>query len=295
MTTLASKLVHYHAHHFANLVVDSVLALKEGSLLDLKLIGIKKISGGGLQDSSVIKGVCFKKTFSYAGFEQQPKKFLNPLVLCLNIELELKAEKDNAEIRVETVDEYQKVVKAEWNIIFEKLQLIYETGAQVVLSKLPIGDLATQWFADRNIFCAGRVSSDDMNRVCEGLNCTVFSTTSSLPKSHQDGLGECGLFEEIQIGADRFNVFTECPYANSSTMLLRGGSEQLLDEVERSIHDALMVVKRTIQYKSILPGGGAIEVYHRIIFRWNYPRSLETKLNYAKVLISMLCWRMQKH
>jgi T-complex protein 1 subunit eta len=108
----------------------------------------------------LISGVAFKKTFSYAGFEQQPKKFENPKILLLNLELELKAEKDNAEVRVETSEEYKKIVDAEWNIIYEKLSNIANSGAQVILSRLAIGDLATQYFADRGLFCAGRVAEE---------------------------------------------------------------------------------------------------------------------------------------
>ena len=101
------------------------------------------------QDSQLVSGVAFKKTFSYAGFEMQPKKYSNPKIALLNVELELKAERDNAEVRVESVSEYQKVVDAEWQILYEKLDKIVKSGAQVVLSKLPIGDVATQYFADR--------------------------------------------------------------------------------------------------------------------------------------------------
>ena len=124
-------------------VVDAVLSLDQEDL-DEKLIGIKKVTGGGLQDTMFVDGVAFKKTFSYAGFEQQPKKFQNPKIVCLNVELELKSEKDNAEVRVEQVSEYQAIVDAEWQIIFNKIEALYQTGAKVVLSKLPIGDLATQ-------------------------------------------------------------------------------------------------------------------------------------------------------
>lgn len=79
----------------------------------------------------------------------QPKAYAKPSIALLNIELELKAEKDNAEVRIENVKEYQQVVDAEWTILYEKLQKIHDSGAKVVLSKLPIGDVATQWFADR--------------------------------------------------------------------------------------------------------------------------------------------------
>ena len=127
-------------------VVDAVLSLDQDDLNE-KLIGIKKITGGALQDSLFVNGVAFKKTFSYAGFEQQPKSFKDPKIVCLNVELELKSEKDNAEVRVNQVSEYQAIVDAEWQIINNKLEALYETGAKVVLSKLPIGDLATQLVA----------------------------------------------------------------------------------------------------------------------------------------------------
>lgn len=193
---MSSKLIHRNADFFTTMVVDAVLTLDQDDLNE-KMIGIKKITGGGLQDSLFVDGVAFKKTFSYAGFEQQPKSFKNPSIVCLNVELELKAEKDNAEVRVEQVSEYQAIVDAEWKIILDKLEALHETGAKVVLSKLPIGDLATQYFADRDVFCAGRVSSDDLERVCQATGASVQSTCSDIHPQH---LGTCGSFEERQIG-----------------------------------------------------------------------------------------------
>lgn len=102
-TSMSSKLIHHQKPFFANMVVDAVLSLDQDDL-DESLIGIKKIAGGGMQDSVLVKGVAFKKAFSYAGFEQQPKSFKNPKILCLNVELELKAERDNAEVRIEHVE-----------------------------------------------------------------------------------------------------------------------------------------------------------------------------------------------
>jgi T-complex protein 1 subunit eta len=147
------------------MVVDAVMHLNED--LNKNDIGIKKITGGSVTDSFLVEGVCFKKTFSYAGFEQQPKMFADPMILILNVELELKAEKDSAEIRLENPDDFQKIVDAEWKIIYDKLDQVVNSGAKVVLSKLPIGDLATQYFADRDIFCAGRVPINDLERVAK--------------------------------------------------------------------------------------------------------------------------------
>jgi len=273
-TAMSSKLIHRNADFFTKsecggvqdlrmyrltdlaVVVDAVLSLDQDDLNE-KLIGIKKITGGALQDSLFVNGVAFKKTFSYAGFEQQPKSFSSPSIVCLNVELELKSEKDNAEVRVEQVSEYQAIVDAEWRIIYDKMEALYKTGAKVVLSKLPIGDLATQYFADRDVFCAGRVASDDLERVCQATGASVQSTCSDIQSRH---LGTCERFEERQIGGERFNFFEGCPEAKTCTLVLRGGAEQFIAEAERSLHDAIMIVKRAIKNTTIVAGGGACEM-----------------------------------
>jgi len=262
---MSSKLIHSEKPFFSKMVVDAIECLDQDDL-DESLIGVKKIAGGGLQDSLLVKGVAFKKTFTYAGAEQQPKHFIDPLIVCLNVELELKAEKDNAEVRVDAVSDYQAIVDAEWEIIYRKLEAIEKTGAKVVLSKLPIGDLATQWFADRDIFCAGRVAAGDLRRVVQAAGGAIQSTCSDIGREH---LGTCGLFEERQIGGERYNILEGCPKAKTCTLLLRGGAEQFIEEVERSLHDALMVVKRAVKNGEVVAGGGAIEVISRSYYLSN--------------------------
>lgn len=255
MTTLSSKLVAHSKEFFAKMVVDAVMLLDE--LLPLNMIGTKKIQGGSLEDSRLIAGVAFKKTFSYAGFEMQPKRYEKPLIALLNIELELKAERDNAEIRVDSVEEYQNIVDAEWQILYDKLEKIYKSGAKVVLSKLPIGDVATQYFADRDLFCAGRVTEEDLKRTMKACGGAIQSTVEGINDSV---LGRCELFEEQQIGGERYNIFTGCPNAKTCTFILRGGAEQFIEETERSLHDAIMIVRRALKNDSIVAGGGAIEM-----------------------------------
>lgn len=197
-TTLSSKLIAQKKEFFSKLVVDAVESLDD--YLPLNMIGIKKVAGGSLEDSQLIRGVAFKKTFSYAGFEMQPKTYKQPKIALLNIELELKAERDNAEIRVNNVAEYQNIVDAEWKILYDKLEKIAQSGAKVVLSKLPIGDVATQYFADRDMFCAGRVAEDDLKRTMRACGGDILTTCSDLKDAN---LGTCGVFEEIQIGGER--------------------------------------------------------------------------------------------
>ncbi|CDY08491.1 BnaA05g27270D [Brassica napus] len=247
-TTLSSKLIGGEKEFFATMVVDAVMAIGDDDRLNL--IGIKKVPGGNMRDSFLVDGVAFKKTFSYAGFEQQPKKFDNPKILLLNIELELKSEKENAEIRLSDPSQYQSIVDAEWNIIYDKLDKCVESGAKVVLSRLAIGDLATQYFADRDIFCAGRVAEQDLNRVAAAAGGTVQTSV----------LGTCEIFEEKQVGGERFNIFSGCPSGRTATIVLRGGADQFIEEAERSLHDAIMIVRRAVKNSTVVPGGGAIDM-----------------------------------
>lgn len=255
MTTLNSKLVATQKEFFGNMVVDAVGQLDER--LPLNMIGIKKVHGGSLEESKLVLGVAFKKTFSYAGFEMQQKSYKNPKIAMLNIELELKAERDNAEIRVDNVQEYQQIVDAEWTILYDKMQKMYESGVNIVLSKLPIGDVATQWFADRNMFCAGRVSEEDLQRTVEACGGSIQTSVNNL---QAENLGTCELFVEEQIGNERYNLFTGCPKTKTCTFILRGGAEQFIDETERSLHDAIMIVRRATKNDSVVAGGGAIEM-----------------------------------
>lgn len=249
-TSLNSKLLSNYQDHFAELVVSAVEKL-DANLLDKDLIGIKMVTGGSVTDSFLVNGVAFKKTFSYAGFEQQPKKFVNPKICLLNIELELKAEKENAEIRIEKPSDYQSIVEAEWQIIFSKLKNIVDSGADIILSKLPIGDLATQYFADRGKFCAGRVPQEDILRVQKATGAIIQTTVNGLLPNV---LGTCGEFEEVQIGAERYNLFKDCKESKTATIILRGGAEQFIQEAERSLNDAIMIVRRAMKTTQVVAG-----------------------------------------
>jgi len=271
-TSMSSKLIHQQKDYFSKMVVDAVMMLDEQTL-PLNMIGIKKVAGGALEDTTLVPGVAFKKTFSYAGFEMQQKHYTNPKIALLNIELELKAEKDNAEVRLDNVEEYQKVVDAEWNILYDKLAKIASSGAKVVLSKLPIGDVATQYFADRDMFCAGRVPEEDLNRTMKSCGGSIQSTVHDLDDTT---LASCETFEEKQVGGERFNFFYGCPKAQSCTIILRGGAEQFMEETERSLHDSIMIVRRAMKNDSIVAGGGAIDMELSKYLR-NYSRTIAGK------------------
>ncbi|KCZ80535.1 T-complex protein 1, eta subunit, partial [Anncaliia algerae PRA339] len=247
-TALNSKILKYHKEHFGRIVVDGIKEIE-----DMHLLGIKKVSGGNIKESCLVEGIAFEKCFTYAGYEQQPKCINNPKIACLNVELEWKSEKENAELKINSVEEYEKFLDAEWKIINDKLDFIIKSGAKVVLSKLPIGDYTTQYFAKHDIFCAGRVDEDDLKRISTFAKAPITSNVAYLK------VGECDLFEELQVGKSRFNFFKSAS-KKANTIILRGPCETILDELERSINDSLMVVRNVLKTKEVLCGGGSVEM-----------------------------------
>mmetsp|Transcript_3228 Transcript_3228/g.4893 ORF Transcript_3228/g.4893 Transcript_3228/m.4893 type:complete len:630 (-) Transcript_3228:55-1944(-) len=277
-TALNSKLIASHLDLFGPMVVDAVLNLqrnvvskdgdnetnKEAFANDdylnqmRKWIGIHKVPGGDVRQSFFLEdGVAFSKTFSYAGFEQMTKYFEKPKILLLKVELELKAEKENAEVRIDNPSDYTDIVQAEWDVIYEKLDLCIASGVNIVLSELPIGDLGTQYFCDAGLFCAGRVPSEDLTRIAMATGAVLQTTCRGLTA---DVLGTCEVFEEVSLGEERLNLMRKCPNPLVSTIVLRGGSEQFIAESERSLHDALMVVRRLLlSTPQVVAGAGSIE------------------------------------
>ena len=112
------------------------------------------------------------------------------------------------------------------------------------------------------MFCAGRVQEDDLKRTQKACGGAIVTTVENLPQDDKSAqvFGTCELFEEMQMGSERYNLFSGCPKARTATMILRGGAEQFIDEVERSLHDAIMIVRRAVKNDSIVAGGGAIEM-----------------------------------
>nr|UXY87775.1 T-complex protein1 eta SU [Cryptomonas curvata] len=253
-TSLNSKLISGKRHVFSEMIVN--ICIYMGKEFDTNMISVKSIVGGSINDSFFIKGIGIKKPFSYAGSEKQFKKYYFPNVLAVNLELEIKSEKDSSESQINSVKSFQAIIDAEWSIIYEKLDKISQVKTNVIFSKLPIGDLATQYFAERGILCGGRVSSDDMTRISRGTSAQIVTSITDI---NINTLGKCNLIEEKQIGNERFLILLGCKI-ESITIILRGASENLLEEAKRCLNDGMMVVKKTMKNQMIVGGGGAIEM-----------------------------------
>lgn len=236
------------------MIVD--IGLFMGSEFDLNMISVKGILGGNLIDSFFLKGIVIKKPFSYAGYEKQYKKVYYPVILLLDIELEIKTEKDHSETKINKISDFRVMIDVEWSIMYEKLDKISQSGTKVVFSKRSIGDLATQYFSERGIICGGRIFIDDLSRISKGTGAQIISSCLNISS---DYCGKCRILEEKQIGNERFIVLAGCP-TEAVTIVIRGGNRKLLDETKRCLNDGIMVMKRVIKNRKIVGGAGSIEM-----------------------------------
>ena len=259
-TSLNSKLISGKRHIFSEMIVD--IGLFMGSEFDLNMISVKGILGGNLTDSFFLKGIIIKKPFSYAGYEKQTKKLYYPIILLLDIELEIKTEKNQSETKINKISDFRLMIDVEWSIIYEKLDKIAQSGATVVFSKKSIGDLATQYFAERGIICGGRILNDDLSKISKSTGARIISSCYNIDLEF---CGKCRIIEEKQIGNEKFIILSGCP-VEVVTVIIRGSNYKLLEETKRCLNDGIMVMKRVIKNRKIVGGAGSIEmkIYSKI-------------------------------
>ncbi|ORD97148.1 TCPH [Hepatospora eriocheir] len=246
-TCMNSKNVRNNKSFFSKTLVKNI---HKKMSVDSNINFIYQI-GGSFEDSFIFNGIAFEKTFTYAGYEQQPKMIENPKIAFINIELELRSEKGDTKFELTSVDEYKRFVDAEYKILTDKLDVCIESGVNVVLSSQPIGDIATQYFAKHNVFCAGRV--ENLDQIATALGGKVTSIIELL------FLGSADLFEEKQLGNKRFNFFTK-KKSEIKTFIVRAPTTEILSEVERSLHDTEFAIRSAVESKKIITGGGSVEM-----------------------------------
>lgn len=246
-TTLSSKIISCDKKFFSELLAPEICQKRKFLM--------RKIKGGSFRESFTFKGVAFKKSFSFAGHEQLPKKIKNPKIILLDEEIELRSLRENAQLKVDETKVYKEFVTAEFEILTGNLEKIKNSGASVVLSTKSIGDYATQYFAKNKIFCMGRVSAQDIERISEYSNCIPQVTFNNLV------FGECENFEERIIGDSTFYFLESKAEENYPiTIFLRGPGDEILNEVERSLDDVILASESALKCSRLVRGGGSFEI-----------------------------------
>eukprot|EP00923_Selenidium_pygospionis_P000832 GHVN01001290.1.p1 GENE.GHVN01001290.1~~GHVN01001290.1.p1 ORF type:complete len:531 (+),score=58.28 GHVN01001290.1:210-1802(+) len=252
-TTLSSKLVTHEKEHFAKLAVDAVLRLKGKPNLDY--IQVLKKTGGTLNDSFLEDGFILEKKIGVG----QPKKQVNCRVMVANTPMDTdKIKIYGARVKVESFEAIQAIEEAEKEKMRAKVNKILKHDCTVFINRQLIYNYPDQLFKEAGVMAIEHSDFDGMERLAAVLGSDIVSTFDN-PK--QTKLGFCKSIEEIMIGEDKVIRFSGCEKNEACTIVLRGASEHVLEEAERSLHDALAVLSQTVTESRVVYGGGAAEMW----------------------------------
>jgi len=251
-TTLSSKLVHHEKAYFAELAVDAVLRLQGSGNLDH--IQIIKKPGGSLRDSYLADGFILDKKIGVG----QPKRVENATIMLANTAMDTdKIKIYGSRVRVDSMAKVAEIEEAERDKMREKVTKICGHGINCFINRQLIYNFSEEIFATNGVMAIEHADFDGIERlaaVTGGEICSTFDHPELVK------LGKCDLIEEIMIGEDRLIQFSGCASGAACTVVLRGASSHLLEEAERSLHDALCVLARTVAITKTIPGGGACEM-----------------------------------
>lgn len=263
-TTLASKLVSTNSSELADVVVDSVLAVAEKSgdkyKVDIDNIKVEKKSGGSIRDTKLIQGIVLDKEVVHGAM---PKRIENAKIALLNAPLEIEKTEFDAKININSPDQMQLFIDEENKMIKKMTDKITQSGANVVLCQKGIDDMAQHYLQKAGILAVRRIKESDMTKLAKATGARIVSNVTELTAND---LGAANLVEERLVETDRWVFVEDCKNPKAVSILVRGGSQRIVDEAERSVHDALMAVKDAVVYPKIVVGGGAPEAHvaHKI-------------------------------
>ena len=240
------------------LAVIAVEAVKsvvdEDGTVDTDNITVEKKVGGGITDSQLVGGVVVDKERLHPNM---PKKVTDAKIALLNVAVEIEKTEVDAKIEITSPDQLQAFLDQEEVMIKGMFENIVKTGANVVFAQKGIDDLAQHFLAKAGIYTVRRVKKSDMEKLARATGARIATSIHELTK---DDLGKAGLVEERKIGDDKMTFVEQCTNPKSVSIILRGGTEHVVDELGRAMNDALRVVGVVVEDKMLVPGGGAPEV-----------------------------------
>ena len=258
MTSMASKIVSENRRELAEIAVEAVLhiARKIGDeyRVDLDNIMVEKKPGGSVTDTKIIEGLVLDKEIVHSGM---PKRIRDARILLLESALEVKKTEFDAKIHIEHPEQMESFLREEENMLREMVEKIGSVGANVVICQKGIDDMAQHFLARMGILAVRRAKKSDMAKLSKATGGKIVTSIEELSESD---LGYAALVEERKIGDDKMVFIEGCRDPRSVAILIRGGTERIVDEAERSIHDALCVVRDVVQEPKIVAGGGAPEM-----------------------------------
>ena len=258
-TSMQSKLISEDSDILSKIVVDAILSIaikkSDDYSVDLENIKIEKKSGGSIQDTQIVKGIVLDKEIVHSGM---PTKIEKAHIALVNSALEIEKTEMSSEIRITDPTQMQMFLEEENRMLKTMVDKLYDTGVNVLICQKGIDDIAQHYLAKHGIMAVRRVKESDMIKLSKATGGRVINNLDDLTEKD---LGSADLAYQKKVESDKWVFIEGCKHPQSVTLLIRGGSQRVIDEVDRSIHDSLMVVKDVIEKPEIVAGGGAPESF----------------------------------
>jgi thermosome len=256
-TSMMTKLVNEDAPHLASVVVESILLTSEKGekeyKADIDNVKVEKKPGGSITDSALIRGMVLDKEVVHSGM---PKRVEEAKIALVNSALEIEKTEFSAEIRIDDPEQMQKFMDEESNMLRGMAEKITAAGANVLICQKGIDDLAQHFLAKAGVLAVRRVKESDMGKLAKATGARMITNLDDLTSKD---LGYAKLVEERKLEDDKWVFIEGCKNPKAVTILVRGGTQRIVDEAERALHDALMVTKDVVEMPAIVAGGGAPE------------------------------------
>ena len=271
-TSMQTKLVRKDSAQLADIVVKSVISVSEkiGDVHDVDIddIKVEKKAGGSVKDSMIIQGIVLDKEIVHGGM---PRHASNAKIALINTALEISKTETDAKINISNPQQLKSFLDEENNMLKTMVDKVIGSGATVVLCQKGIDDMAQHYLAKAGIIAVRRIKESDLTKLAKATGARIITNLDDL---FEKDLGSAETVEERKIEEDKWVFVEGCKHPKSVTLLLRGGSQRVVDEVERSVHDALMVVRDVMLKPEIVAGGGAPETFAATKLR-GWAKSLE--------------------
>jgi archaeal chaperonin len=264
-TSMASKIVSGNSEYLSSIVVDCVAAVSEKSSMgkitvDMDNIKVEKKPGGSINDSQIVRGIVLDKEIVHGGM---PKKIEKAKIALVNSALEIEKTEFDAKLNINSPDQMQRFLDEENKMLKSMVDKISSAGAKVVLCQKGIDDIAQHYLAKKGIMAVRRIKESDMSKLSKATGARIITNIEEL---NATDLGYAELVEERKVETDKWVFVEGCKNPKAISVLIKGGSQRIVDEAERSVHDGLMATKDIVEYPYAVLGGGACEaiVAHRI-------------------------------
>jgi thermosome len=256
-TSMSSKMVSANSKHLSKIVVDAILAAADGTgdeyHVDIDNIKVDKKPGGSIDDTSLVRGMILDKEVAHAAM---PKRIEDAKIALVNSPLEIEKTEIDAKISISSPEQIQSFMDEENRILKNMVDKVISAGANILVCQKGIDDLAQHYLSKANVLAVRRVKDSDMAKLSRATGGRIVTNIEELSTND---LGYSKLVEERKVESDKWVFIEGCKNPKALSVLIRGGSQRVVDEAERSIHDALMSVKDVLEYPYITAGGGAPE------------------------------------